>query len=163
MGTPDFAVPSLDALMRAGHEIVAVYAQPPRPAGRGKTLTPTPVHARAAGAALSMLTGSLPARDGWQADPIDTAPPMADVADAADNSATIPPAKLYADLPPPDRAGFTLWWSQHRQQFALQSTLLAGQPVEEGEAGAAGNEVLRRLAVLVVHCRAGQGRQAGRR
>jgi methionyl-tRNA formyltransferase len=47
MGTPDFAVPSLDALVRAGHEIVAVYAQPPRPAGRGKTLTPTPVHARA--------------------------------------------------------------------------------------------------------------------
>jgi methionyl-tRNA formyltransferase len=47
MGTPDFAVPSLDALVRAGHQIVAVYAQPPRPAGRGKTLTPTPVHARA--------------------------------------------------------------------------------------------------------------------
>jgi methionyl-tRNA formyltransferase len=47
MGTPDFAVPSLDALVRAGHEIVAVYAQPPRPAGRGKTLTSTPVHARA--------------------------------------------------------------------------------------------------------------------
>lgn len=88
-----------------------------------------PIHARAAGAALSMLTGSLPARDGWQADPVDAAIPMADV---ADDSATIPPAKLYADLPPPDRAGFTLWWSQHRQQFALQSTLLAGQPVSSG-------------------------------
>ena len=48
MGTPDFAVPSLEALVRAGHDILAVYTQPPRPAGRGKTLQPTPVHARAA-------------------------------------------------------------------------------------------------------------------
>ncbi|MBL4837890.1 MAG: methionyl-tRNA formyltransferase [Kordiimonadaceae bacterium] len=36
MGTPDFAVPTLHALVEAGHEIVAVYSQPPRPAGRGK-------------------------------------------------------------------------------------------------------------------------------
>lgn len=56
MGTPDFAVPSLDALARAGHEIVAVYAQPPRPAGRGKTLTPTPVHARAAALGFDVMT-----------------------------------------------------------------------------------------------------------
>lgn len=47
MGTPDFAVPALDALVAAGHEIVAVYSQPPRPAHRGKKLTPTPVHQRA--------------------------------------------------------------------------------------------------------------------
>ena len=47
MGTPDFAVPALDALAKAGHEIVAVYSQPPRPAGRGKSLTPSPVHQRA--------------------------------------------------------------------------------------------------------------------
>ncbi|UZD90463.1 methionyl-tRNA formyltransferase [Cognatishimia activa] len=47
MGTPDFSVPVLDALVEAGHEIVAVYCQPPRPAGRGKKLRPTPVHARA--------------------------------------------------------------------------------------------------------------------
>lgn len=46
MGTPDFSVPVLDALA-ARHEIVAVYTQPPRPAGRGKELRPTPVHARA--------------------------------------------------------------------------------------------------------------------
>ncbi|MEZ5708613.1 MAG: methionyl-tRNA formyltransferase [Blastomonas sp.] len=38
MGTPDFAVPTLRALHGAGHEIVAVYCQPPRPAGRGKQL-----------------------------------------------------------------------------------------------------------------------------
>ncbi len=47
MGTPDFAVPTLDALVNAGHELVAVYCQPPRPAGRGKGLTPSPVQKRA--------------------------------------------------------------------------------------------------------------------
>lgn len=47
MGTPDFSVPVLDALVTAGHEVVAVYCQPPRPAGRGKKDRPTPVHARA--------------------------------------------------------------------------------------------------------------------
>lgn len=43
MGTPDFAVPALQALHDAGHQIVAVYSQPPRPAGRGKKLSPSPV------------------------------------------------------------------------------------------------------------------------
>jgi methionyl-tRNA formyltransferase len=47
MGTPDFAVPALVALAKAGHEIAAVYSQPPRPAGRGKALRPSPVHAKA--------------------------------------------------------------------------------------------------------------------
>ena len=45
MGTPDFAVPSLAELIASGHEIVAVYSQPPRPKGRGQKLTPSPVHA----------------------------------------------------------------------------------------------------------------------
>lgn len=47
MGTPDFAVPVLEALIAAGHEIVCTYSQPPRPAGRGKKLQPTPVHVAA--------------------------------------------------------------------------------------------------------------------
>ncbi len=47
MGSPDFAVPTLKALAAAGHEIVAVYTQPPRPAGRGKKPRPTPVQALA--------------------------------------------------------------------------------------------------------------------
>ncbi|MBT9384039.1 methionyl-tRNA formyltransferase [Pseudooceanicola sp. CBS1P-1] len=47
MGTPEFSVPVLDALVAAGHEIACVYCQPPRPAGRGKKDRPTPVHARA--------------------------------------------------------------------------------------------------------------------
>ncbi len=47
MGTPDFAVPALQALHGAGHDIAAVYTQPPRPAGRGKRPRPAPVHTRA--------------------------------------------------------------------------------------------------------------------
>ena len=47
MGSPDFAVPTLDALVGAGHEIVAVYTQPPRPAGRGKAERATAVEVRA--------------------------------------------------------------------------------------------------------------------
>jgi len=56
MGTPDFAVPTLDALIEAGHEIIAVYAQPPRPAGRGKALNPSPVQKRAEAAGLEVRT-----------------------------------------------------------------------------------------------------------
>jgi methionyl-tRNA formyltransferase len=47
MGTPEFSVPVLEALVDAGHEIACVYCQPPRPAGRGKRERPTPGHARA--------------------------------------------------------------------------------------------------------------------
>ena len=47
MSSPAFSVPVLEALVAAGHEIVAVYTQPPRPAGRGKKQRPCPVHARA--------------------------------------------------------------------------------------------------------------------
>ncbi len=44
MGTPNFAVPSLSEILAAGHEVVRVYTQPPRPAGRGNKLTKSPVH-----------------------------------------------------------------------------------------------------------------------
>ena len=47
MGSPDFAVPSLNALVEGGHEVVAAYCQPPRPAGRGKAERKTAVHERA--------------------------------------------------------------------------------------------------------------------
>ncbi|CCW16129.1 Methionyl-tRNA formyltransferase [Sphingobium indicum BiD32] len=56
MGTPDFAVPALEALAKAGHTIVAVYSQPPRPAGRGKSLTPSPVHQRAEAMGIEVRT-----------------------------------------------------------------------------------------------------------
>jgi methionyl-tRNA formyltransferase len=55
MGTPEFSVPALDALVDAGHDIACVYTQPPRPAGRGQKDRPSPVHARA-------LTLGLPVR-----------------------------------------------------------------------------------------------------
>ncbi|MEO0485414.1 MAG: methionyl-tRNA formyltransferase [Pseudomonadota bacterium] len=47
MGSPDFSVPVLDALVAAGHDVACVYCQPPRPAGRGKKDRPTPVQTRA--------------------------------------------------------------------------------------------------------------------
>lgn len=56
MGTPDFAVPTLNALVRGGHEVIAVYSQPPRPANRGKKLTPSAVHARAEELGLEVRT-----------------------------------------------------------------------------------------------------------
>lgn len=56
MGTPDFAVPVLDALAGAGHEIAAVYTQPPRRAGRGKKTLPSPVQARAEALGLPVRT-----------------------------------------------------------------------------------------------------------
>jgi methionyl-tRNA formyltransferase len=57
MGTPDFAVPTLNALVDAGHDVVAAYSQPPRPGGRrGKALTPSPVHARAQELGIAVRT-----------------------------------------------------------------------------------------------------------
>ena len=52
MGTPDFAVPCLDALIRADVEVVGVVSQPNRPKGRGRKVTPTPVAAAAANAGI---------------------------------------------------------------------------------------------------------------
>lgn len=56
MGTPDFAVPTLNALVAAGHQVVAAYSQPPRPAGRGKKLQPSAVHLAAEGHGIEVRT-----------------------------------------------------------------------------------------------------------
>jgi methionyl-tRNA formyltransferase len=56
MGTPDFAVPTLTALSDAGHRIEAVYTQPPRPAGRGHHLQPSPTAHEAAERGLEIRT-----------------------------------------------------------------------------------------------------------
>ena len=56
MGTPDFSVSVLKALIAAGHDIVCAYAQPPRPAGRGLALKPTPVHAYAEAQGIEVRT-----------------------------------------------------------------------------------------------------------
>lgn len=56
MGTPEFSVPTLEALAVAGHDIVAVYTQPPRPAGRGKKERKSAVHIAAEKKGLPVLT-----------------------------------------------------------------------------------------------------------
>lgn len=57
MGTPEFAVPALDALVEAGHDIVAAYSQPPRPGGRrGRALVPSPVQQRAEALGIAVRT-----------------------------------------------------------------------------------------------------------
>jgi methionyl-tRNA formyltransferase len=54
MGTPDFAVPALAALIDAGHDVVCVYSQPPRPAGRGQREQPSPVQVFAEGRGIDV-------------------------------------------------------------------------------------------------------------
>lgn len=56
MGTPDFSAPVLDALVAAGHRVVAVYSQPPRPAGRGLAELKSPVHRRAEALGIPVRT-----------------------------------------------------------------------------------------------------------
>jgi methionyl-tRNA formyltransferase len=63
MGSPDFAVPALRALVGAGHTIAAVYCQPPRPAGRGQALRRCPVHVAADALGLEIRTPARLRRD----------------------------------------------------------------------------------------------------
>jgi methionyl-tRNA formyltransferase len=56
MGTPDFSVPTLSEIVGAGHDVVAVYTQPPRPAGRGMEARRSPVHSFAEEAGLRVFT-----------------------------------------------------------------------------------------------------------
>lgn len=68
MGTPEFSVPVLDAVVEAGHEIVAVYTQPPRRAGRGKKMLPSPIQARAEALGLAVHSPVSLRHAGEQAD-----------------------------------------------------------------------------------------------
>jgi methionyl-tRNA formyltransferase len=64
MGSPAFALPQLEALLAAGHDVVCIYSQPPRPAGRGKQERRTPVHEFAVGRGIEVRTPkSLKRRD----------------------------------------------------------------------------------------------------
>ena len=67
MGTPDFSVPTLSAIADAGHEIVAAYSQPPRPAGRGMQPQKSPVHQFAEQAGIPVLTPRTLRDEGAQA------------------------------------------------------------------------------------------------
>ncbi|HPF78252.1 MAG TPA: methionyl-tRNA formyltransferase, partial [Alphaproteobacteria bacterium] len=56
MGTPDFSVAALQALINSDHDVVCVYSQPPRPKGRGKKVQPSPVHQCAEAAGIEVRT-----------------------------------------------------------------------------------------------------------
>jgi methionyl-tRNA formyltransferase len=56
MGTPDFAVPTLAEIIGAGHEVVAAYTQPPRPANRGMAPAKSPIHQFAEQAGIEVRT-----------------------------------------------------------------------------------------------------------
>jgi methionyl-tRNA formyltransferase len=65
-GTPEVAVPALDALLASRHEVVAVITRPDAPAGRGRTLRPSPVKERALSAGLQVLDPRHPREDDFQ-------------------------------------------------------------------------------------------------
>ncbi|MEJ7934172.1 methionyl-tRNA formyltransferase [Sphingobium sp. AN558] len=125
MGTPDFAVPALDALALAGHDIVAVYSQPPRPAGRGKALRPSPVHQRAETMGIDVRT-PVSLRD--EAAQAAFAALDADVAVVAAYGLILPPAILGA----PRRGCLNIHASllpRWRGAAPIQRAILAGDNV----------------------------------
>ena len=95
MGTPEFAVPTLDALVAAGHDVAAVYTQPPRPANRGKKLTPSAVHQRAEELGLLVRSPLSLRQEDAQAD---FAALGLDVAIVAAYGLILPPAVLNAPM-----------------------------------------------------------------
>jgi len=94
MGSPDFAVPALRALHAAGHEVAAVYCQPPKPAGRGQRETPCPVHRAALDLGLPARTPARVKRDA--AEHAAFAALDLDVAVVAAYGLILPPAMLDA-------------------------------------------------------------------
>jgi len=123
MGSPDFAVPALLALAQAGHEIAAVYAQPPRPAGRGQALRPSPVQIAAEKLGLTVRTPA-----GLRKDPAAQAAFAAldlDVAVVAAYGLILPPAMLAA----PRRGCLNIHASllpRWRGAAPIQAAILAG-------------------------------------
>jgi methionyl-tRNA formyltransferase len=95
MGTPFFAVPALDALVAAGHEIVAVYTRAPKPAGRGKQLMNSPVHARAEALGIPVFCPRTFRDPAAVAEFLDVAQGV-DVATVAAYGLILPPAVLAA-------------------------------------------------------------------
>jgi methionyl-tRNA formyltransferase len=93
MGTPFFAVPALEAMLAAGHEIVAVYTRAPKPAGRGKQLMNSPVHARAEALGIPVFTPRTFRDSAAVAEFLDVARGV-DVATVAAYGLILPPAVL---------------------------------------------------------------------
>src|SRR5262249_52459478 len=95
MGTPDFAATILDALIAAGHRVVCAYSQPPRPAGRGHRLQPSPVQ-ELAGKNSIPVRYPVSLRDTGTQDEFATL--GADVAVVAAYGLILPPAILVAPV-----------------------------------------------------------------
>ena len=93
MGTPEFAAPTLAAILAAGHEVIAVYTQPPRPAGRGMAERRSPIHAFAQQHGLSVLT---PVRLRGESETAAFAAHAADVAVVVAYGLILPPPVLAA-------------------------------------------------------------------
>ena len=123
MGSPDFSVPALRALHAAGHEIAAVYCQPPRPAGRGQKQTPCPVHKAALELGLEVRTPARVRND--QAEHTAFAALGLDVAVVAAYGLILPPAMLAA----PQRGCLNIHASllpRWRGAGPIQAAILAG-------------------------------------
>lgn len=122
MGSPDFAVPALRAL-HAAHNVVAVYAQPPRPAGRGQRETPCPVHRAAEELGIPVRTPARVKRE--VAEHAAFAALDLDVAVVAAYGLILPPAMLEA----PRRGCLNIHASllpRWRGASPIQSAILAG-------------------------------------
>jgi methionyl-tRNA formyltransferase len=125
MGSPDFAVPALAALA-ARHEITAVYAQPPKPAGRGQKETPCPVHKAALELGLPVRTPARLKGNAGEADFI--ASLSLDAAVVAAYGLILPPAFLAA----PKRGCLNIHASllpRWRGAAPIQAAILAGDAV----------------------------------
>ncbi|MGI4876054.1 MAG: methionyl-tRNA formyltransferase [Janthinobacterium lividum] len=122
MGTPAFAVPTLDALVAGGHDVAAVYTQPPRPAQRGRALLASPVQARAAALGLAVF---VPADFRGEDDRAAFAALGLDAAVVAAYGLILPQAVLDA----PARGGFNVHASllpRWRGAAPIQRAILAG-------------------------------------
>lgn len=122
MGTPDFAVPALGALIEAGHQIACVYSQPPRPAGRGQRAQQSPVHIFAEKHGLTVRTPASLKSEDAQAE---FAALDADIAVVAAYGLILPPAILAA----PRRGCLNIHASllpRWRGAAPIQRALLAG-------------------------------------
>jgi methionyl-tRNA formyltransferase len=124
-GTPDVALPSLDALSASSHEVLAVITRPDAPAGRGRSLVPSPVKQRALELGLEVLTPQRPSDPDFQQRLRDLAPDVA-------------PIVAYGGLIPPSALGIPKhgWVNLH---FSLLPAWRGAAPVQH--AVMAGDEV----------------------
>lgn len=125
LGSPDFAVPALGALAEAGHEIAAVYCQPPRPAGRGQAVRPCPVQRAAEAMGLPVRSPARLKRDA--AEHAFFAGLGLDAAVVAAYGLILPPEMLAA----PKRGCLNIHASllpRWRGAAPIQAALLAGDP-----------------------------------